>query len=262
MKSLYLSVLFLFLLSSIALAQDLSAYQKKVFSSDSGKLAYRIIIPNNFDASKKYPLLLFLHGAGERGNDNEKQLAHGASLFIKKEIRVKYPSIVVMPQCPTTDYWSNVNVQTDDSGEREFMFDEAGEPTKAMTMLIELVNKLLLQYPVKKDQVYVGGLSMGGMGTFEIVRRMPNTFAAAFAICGGANTKTASQLIDTEWWIFHGEKDSVVPVTHSETMNDALKNANAKVKLTIYPEDGHDSWTSAFAEPDLMTWLFTRKLNN
>ena len=102
---------------------------------------------------------------------------------------------------------------------------------------------------------------MGGMGTFEIVRRMPNTFAAAFAICGGANTETAPQLANTNWWIFHGAKDPIVPVKHSKEMASALMAAGASVKLTIYPEAGHDSWTNAFAEPHLIGWLFTNRMD-
>ncbi|MFP2996563.1 alpha/beta hydrolase-fold protein [Spongiivirga sp. MCCC 1A20706] len=248
------------LFATTTFSQDFGMYQRNEFKTDRGVLPYRVFFPDNFDSSKQYPILFFLHGSGERGNDNESQLVHGASTFIKKEIHAKYPAIVVMPQCPATDYWSNVNVETAADGTRDFQFKKDGPPTGAMYMATELVKHMLSNYPIKKDQVYIGGLSMGGMGTFEIVRRIPNTFAAAIAICGGANPETAVQLKDTSWWIFHGEKDNVVPIRLSRIMNEALKKEGADVKLTIYPEDGHDSWTSAFAEPDLMDWLFSKRL--
>ncbi|NER17905.1 carboxylesterase family protein [Spongiivirga citrea] len=254
-----LSFAAIFLIIGSCFAQDFGVYQRNEFKSDKGILPYRIFFPDNFDATKEYPILFFLHGAGERGNNNESQLVHGASLFIKKEIHTKYPAIVVLPQCPATDYWSNVNVVTDQAGKRDFQFKKEGPPTDALHMVIGLIEQTLKNYPIKKDQVYVGGLSMGGMGTFELVRRIPNTFAAAFAICGGANVETAPKLTNTDWWIFHGAKDQVVPVELSQAMNTALKNAGANVKLTIYPEDGHDSWTSAFAEPDFMDWLFSKR---
>ena len=103
---------------------------------------------------------------------------------------------------------------------------------------------------------------MGGMGTYELVRRMPNTFAAAISICGGANPSTAKQLKKTNWWIFHGEKDDVVNPIFSEEMYKALKAKNAKVKFTLYPTANHNSWDSAFAEPGLLAWLFSQRKNN
>ena len=259
MKSFFIVVFITAFSCSLGNAQDFSVYQKKQFVMADDTLVYRIFYPDNYDASKKYPLLLFLHGAGERGNDNESQLMHGASLFIKKEIHTKYPAIVVLPQCPATDYWSNVSVDRSEIGKYNFIFQKEGRPTKALEMVINLTKSLLSSGKIDTHQVYVGGLSMGGMGTFEIVRRLPDTFAAAFAICGGANTETASQLNKTNWWIFHGEKDGVVPVHLSKQMHTALLKAGAKSKLTIYPEDGHDSWTHAFAEPDLIDWLFSNR---
>jgi predicted peptidase len=111
---------------------------------------------------------------------------------------------------------------------------------------------------VDKHRVYVGGLSMGGMGTFELLRRKPNVFAAAFAICGGDNTFNAKLYAKkVPLWIFHGAKDDVVPVEHSLVMAEAIKAAGGNPKLTIYPNDSHNSWNDAFAEPDLIPWLFS-----
>jgi predicted peptidase len=223
-------------------------------------MPYRVLLPLNFDPQKKYPLILFLHGAGERGNDNDRQLMNGGNLFLKDSIRQKYPAIVVFPQCPDGSYWSNVSIRVDSAlHKRIFDFKEDGPPTKAMKLLMDLLRSLEDNYPLDKKRMYVGGLSMGGMGTYELVRRKPKIFAAAFAICGGANPATATKMTKPAWWIFHGLKDPVVPPQFSEDMAAALKQAGASVRLTIYPEDGHNSWDDAFKEPDLFAWMFSQK---
>ncbi|HEX7845267.1 MAG TPA: prolyl oligopeptidase family serine peptidase [Chitinophagaceae bacterium] len=240
-------------------AQDMSLYEKHWYVSGSDTLPYRVLLPENYDASKKYPLIFFLHGAGERGNDNEKQLVHGAKLFLRDSIRKKYPAIIVFPQCPANSYWSNVQITTTEDGKRMFFFMPDGEPTTGMKLAQELLHKILKGYAVNKSRVYIGGLSMGGMGTFELVRRDPGLFAAAFPICGGANPATASKLKKTKWWIFHGAKDDVVLPENSEMMVRALKKAKASVKFTLYPDANHNSWDPAFAEPGLLSWLFAQR---
>jgi len=242
-----------------SMAQDLTLFQKKWMVQQGDTLPYRVLLPVNYDSTKAYPVLFFLHGAGERGRDNEKQLIHGAKLLVKEEVRAKYAFIAILPQCPTSDYWSNVLREHDDAGKRSFYFLEDGAPGRYMELLQELVRHVFQVYPVKKDQVYVGGLSMGGMGTFELVRRMPDTFAAAFPICGGANPATAKKMKKVNWWIFHGAKDNVVPPHHSEKMVSALKAAGANVRWTLFPEANHNAWDPAFAEPALIPWLFSNK---
>jgi predicted peptidase len=121
-----------------------------------------------------------------------------------------------------------------------------------------LVNKLLREGYIDKKKVYVGGLSMGGMGTFEILYRCPKTFAAAFPICGGGNSEYVGKYAKkVKIWAFHGAKDDVVPPKYSETMANAIKSNGGVIKFTIYPNDNHNSWDSAFAEPDLLPWLFS-----
>lgn len=239
-------------------SQDLSEYQKKWMVQGGDTLPYRVLLPLGYDSSKEYPVIFFLHGAGERGRDNERQLIHGSRFFLQNEIRNQYKAIVFFPQCANTDYWANV-LRVHDATGRNFYFQEDGPPNRYMELLQQFVSLVLLNYRVKKDQVYVGGLSMGGMGTFELVRRMPDVFAAAFPICGGANPRTASQIKKVSWWIFHGGKDSVVPSSHSEDIVNALKKTGAKVKFTLYPEANHNSWDSTFAEPGLISWLFAQK---
>lgn len=235
-------------------------YEKKWFINGGDTLPYRLLLPKNYDSTKTYPFILFLHGAGERGNNNESQLVHGGSLFLKDSIREKYQAIIAFPQCPESSYWSNVKI-TDENGKRTFNFQPDGEPTTGMSLAMGLTKKILADYPVKKDQVYVMGLSMGGMGTFEIVRRMPATFAAAVPICGGADTTTGKALRKTAWWIFHGEKDDVVPVQFSEAMVQELyKYYDVDMDFTKYSNSKHDSWNMVFKEPELMPWLFSKKL--
>jgi len=249
-----LSLLFPFL----SKAQNLSSFDKGTYINKNDTLPYRILFPVDFDAKKKYPLILVLHGAGERGNDNEAQLKYGPKLFLNDTIRSKYPAIVVMPQCPAASYWSNVKIQGDSSGKRSFQFHEGGDPTVAMKSLLGLIAQLLDKPFIDKHRVYVGGLSMGGMGTFELLRRKPDLFAAAFAICGGDNTRNAKIYAKkVPLWIFHGAKDEVVPADHSIIMVNAIKAEGGNPRFTLYPNDNHNSWDDAFAEPGLMPWLFS-----
>ncbi|MDB5153510.1 MAG: prolyl oligopeptidase family serine peptidase [Mucilaginibacter sp.] len=241
-------------------APNLSSFDRGSFISKGDTLPYRILFPQNFDPTKKYALILVLHGAGERGNNNEAQLAYGTKLFLNDTIRAKYPAIVVFPQCPADSYWSNVNKQIDASGKTIFHFIEGGEPTRAMKGLLGLVSQMLDKPYVDKHHVYVGGLSMGGMGTFEILRRRPDVFAAAFAICGGDNTLNAKIYAKkVPLWIFHGAKDNTVPSDHSIIMVEAIKADGGDPKFTLYPNDGHNSWDDAFAEPGLLPWLFSHR---
>ncbi|MFT3826415.1 MAG: alpha/beta hydrolase-fold protein [Chitinophagaceae bacterium] len=249
----------LLLLAFVTKAQDRSLFEKRLYIYKNDTLPYRILLPVNYDPSVKYPLVLFLHGAGERGRDNEKQLTHGAALFLRDSIRNNHPAIVVFPQCMEESYWSNVNIVKDSSGKRQFYFRKDGAPTKAMMLAQRLLKDLQQHYPVNSKQVYVGGLSMGGMGTFEIARRNPKTFAAAFAICGGADPATAGKLRKIKWQVFHGGKDDVVNPDFSRKMVAALKQAGADVQFTLYPDANHNSWDSTFAEPALLYWLFSQR---
>ncbi|MGN6166031.1 MAG: alpha/beta hydrolase-fold protein [Flavisolibacter sp.] len=258
MKKIFLPLLFL-CISTVMKAQDTSLYERHLYIEKGDTLPYRLLLPKDYDASKKYPLILFLHGSGERGNDNELQLVHGADLFLRDSIRNNYKAIVVFPQCGLNSYWSNVKIVTDSIQKtRVFNFQSEGEPTIAMKLLLSLLNELPKKYKLDKDRIYVGGLSMGGMGTFEIVHRKPKLFAAAFPICGGANAAIADDLKNAAWWIFHGLKDNVVDPVYSRVMAAALKGEGADVKLTLYPDANHNSWDSAFAERDLMPWLFSK----
>jgi predicted peptidase len=241
-----------------------SAYVKGEWISTKGDtLRYRLLLPEDYNPVSTYPMILFLHGAGERGSDNAKQLVHGANLFLQPGIRKDFPAIIVFPQCPTDDFWANVDMRINDTTKkREFVFSEGGEPRKIMQLLLDWLPEFEKKYPVKRDQRYVMGLSMGGMGTFELVRRKPRFFAAAVPICGGANPATAGAMKETAFWIFHGNKDDVVPYQLSENMALAFQEfyVSAEVNFTIFNNVGHNSWDPAFAEPDLLPWLFSQQL--
>lgn len=261
MKTGIFALLFMAGFFGAAHAQDTSIYLKKVYIRGNDSMPYRLLLPRDYDSSKKYPLVLFLHGAGERGSDNIKQLTWGSQLFLQGTNRRRYPAIVVFPQCPENSFWSNVKMNTDSKGGRSFEFLAGGEPTIAMSMAMDIEKQLISTYPVDTSRLYVMGLSMGGMGTFEIVRRMPNTFAAAIPICGGADTTTAKDIRKTSFWIFHGSNDNVVPVHYSQDMVRALQGFynTADMQYTEYSGVGHNSWENAFAEPTLISWLFSHR---
>jgi len=249
----------LLLLNSLVVsAQDLSRYQKREFvSSDGSVLPYRILFPDDYGERKKYPLILFLHGAGERGSDNEKQLVHGSRLFLDSVVRKEYPAIVVFPQCPEESYWSSVRRER--QGERRgFHFDYSRPINTPLRDAISLVHQLIAEEAVDKNRVYITGLSMGGMGTFEAVYRFPDLFAAALPICGGGDT-TRYQKVKTRFWIFHGADDRVVDVNQSRAMVRKLEELKVKVEYTEYPNVQHNSWDNAFAEPDFLKWMFRWK---
>lgn len=249
----------LLLLSLGIKAQDFKKYDKGNFIKGKDSIYYRVLFPENFDPKKQYPILFFLHGSGERGNDNEKQLTHGGKLFLKDDIRKQFPAIVVFPQCPENSFWANVEFPLDASGQRTFNFQKKGKPTKAMHALLGMIDNFLDKPFVDHKQVYVAGLSMGGMGTFELLRRKTKIFAAAIAICGGDNIANVQKYKNVPLWIFHGEKDNVVPARLSTIISDQLKVLGKEGKLTLYPDANHNSWDSAFAEPKLLPWLFSNR---
>jgi predicted peptidase len=256
----YFLILFFLLISIPAIeAQELKEFEKEHFIQGNDTLNYRILYPLDFSEEKQYPVILVLHGAGERGSDNEAQLVHGADLFLKQENRKEFPAIVIFPQAPKEDYWAKVEVNREVIP-YDFNFRNEEEPTKALHLVMALLNSVTSKEYTDKNRIYVGGLSMGGMGTYEILSRMPETFAAAFAICGGADPAIVEKYPKGfNIWIFHGEQDNVVPPEFSKTMARVINSRGGNAKLSLYPEDNHNSWDSAFSEPYLLPWLFSHK---
>ncbi len=249
----------IFLCLGKAEAQVTDPYQQKTYLAKNGtEIPYRILYPAGFDPSRKYPLVLFLHGAGERGNDNRAQLVHGSSLFLEKQ--AQFPAIVVFPQCPKDRYWSSVKIDRSKPKNR-FEYDyESTSETPELSAVMELVKDLGRKHRIDRSRMYIMGLSMGGMGTFEAITRHPRTFAAAVPVCGGGDASLVDKFAKkVPVWIFHGADDSVVHVDYSREMVKAAEAAGGKVKYTEYPGVGHDSWNNAFAEADLLPWLFSQK---
>jgi predicted peptidase len=205
------------------------------------KINYLLHLPKNYDAksSETFPLILFLHGAGERGTDLWKVATHGPSHVVTTN--ADFPFIIVSPQCPEGQHWD----------------------TESLLALLADIKK---RYAVDKKRVYLTGLSMGGYGTWDLGLSHPEEFAAMVPICGGGEFISAflashdpikgPALRSLGIWAFHGAKDPVVPVAETQRMVDLVKNIGVKdVKLTIYPEAQHNSWTETYNNPELYKWL-------
>jgi predicted peptidase len=222
-------------------------------------LRYRMLLPVDFQYTRQYPLVLFLHGMGERGTDNQTQLTHGSKLFL--DSIEQYPAIVIFPQCPPTDYWANLDRSDFDSDSlRLFKYRLNENPHPSLGMVIDLLGNLIHQPYVDTTRVYLSGLSMGAMGAYDILWRMPNTFAVCMPICGSGPIEKAGEFQQTPFWIFHGSQDRTVATRHSIEMVDTLKALNANVRFTLYPDANHNSWDSAFAEPEFLKWMFSHQL--
>lgn len=230
-------------------------FKNASFMIDGYTLPYQIMYPEDYDETKAYPLVVFLHGAGERGNDNQKQLTHGKQ-FLIDNFQLAHPSIVIVPQCPSDSYWANVMRHQIDNN-MTLTFGVSDNPTRTMSTLMALIEYWLSSGKIDTKKVYVGGLSMGGMGTFELLWRMPDTFAAAFPICGGGDlSKLPIYAKNIAVWIFHGSDDSVVPAQNSRNIYKTLKEQGTDVEYTEYPGVNHNSWDNVFLENGLATWLF------
>ncbi len=196
---------------------------------------YKIYLPEGYEADpgKSWPLLVFLHGSGERGDDLKKVAAHGVPLLL--ESGKKLPFIVVAPQCPLKQWWVPAAV-------------------------MDLIGDIRSQYRVDSRRIYLTGLSMGGFGAWTTAARYPGFFAAIAPVCGGALPEATDRLAGTPAWVFHGDADAVVPLRLDDRIVTALKKAHAPVKYTVYPGVQHDSWTKAYNEPDLYDWFLQHSL--
>ena len=226
-----------------------SASAKINIYNNGDTLNYRMLYPDA-DTLRKYPFVIFLHGSGERGSDNEAQLKWGVQNFATDKNMVQHPAIVIAPQCPLNQGWSNVKRTQNTEMELQ------STPSKPMQLLIELIKRIHHKMPVDTNRIYITGLSMGGYGTFDAIERYLNLFAAAVPVCGGGDISKASTIAHIPIWIFHGSEDPAVNIVNSVDMNAALMKAGAHPGLTIYPETGHFSWLAAYSDEHMMEWLF------
>lgn len=254
LKSITLFLAFLCFAGAGVLVAQASLFSAGKFIGDNGDtLKFRQLSPD-YNALRKYPLVIFLHGSGERGNDNEAQLKWGVMNFATDQAMKMYPAYVIAPQCPAGQSWSNFSISRKTDEAR--LMDN---PSKTMELLIQLIKKLTKELPIDPDRVYITGLSMGGFGTFDAIERYPGLFAAAVPVCGGGDISRAESIRKIPIWIFHGSEDTTVDPQYSLDMAQALTRAGAHPGLTLYPEVGHFSWLAAYSDPLMMEWLFRQK---
>ena len=220
-------------------------------------MPYRFVKPLNYEPQNAdlYPLIIFLHGAGERGNDNVLQLTYIDTIFGKDWFRKKYPCFIIIPQCPLEKRWVEV----------DWKLPEHKQPTEIseqLQMVLEIMEKEIKENKIDTNRIYVVGLSMGGFGTWDLITRFPNKFAAAIPICGGADVTKACSIKHLPIWAFHGAKDKVVMVERSRKMIEAMQKCGAKPIYTEYKNSGHLIWNKVFANKKVWEWLFSNRIQN
>jgi len=230
-------------------------YERFIYGDE--ELAYRILYPQKFDKSKKYPIKLFLHGIGERGNNNESQLNYVDKVFLNKKNHKNYPSIIVFPQAPLSDNWSSVNWDGN-----KLSFPEDDPPTNSLKLVIKLMDSLTNENYADKNRIYLSGLSNGGMGSFELLKHRPNMFASAVIICGGGNPAWAKEFAkSTPVWIAHGSNDKEVKPDFSLKMVEAIINEGGSPKVTFFENVYHNSWDYVFSDDEYLKWMYSRSKN-
>ena len=235
--------------------------RKTLRLKDGTERIYQVWVPLDYTADKKWPVILFLHGAGECGTDGEKVLIQG----LPKEIRKrdgKFEFIVVIPQCesmrpkePAPEAAKEApKAKGDRFGGRWGWIDAQEE------LVMAALAATLKEYSCDTDREYLTGLSMGGFGTYLLALKYPKEFVALVPICGGGDTGRAKEFADIPIWIWHGDADKTVPVDRSRKMVEALKAAGAKeLKYTEVPDVGHNSWDNTYASDELWTWLLNHR---
>jgi len=206
----------------------------QINTAEKNSIKYLLYLPDDDENSENHwPLILFLHGAGERGDDLSRVKSHGPPRLVNEGRSL--PFIIVSPQCPENQRW---------------------EPEKLKLLL----DQIITNYRVDQSRIYLTGLSMGGFGTWAMAAEYPNQFAAIAPVCGGGNPAAAKKLSHIPAWVFHGAKDDLVPIKKSEEMVNALKREDGNVRFTVYPDAGHDSWTETYNNKELYNWLLKHRL--
>lgn len=227
-----------------ALGQD---FEKKEFTASGGNsLRYAFLPPQVREKGTRYPLVITLHGVGGRGKPNWVRNCYANMVLAQPEIRKNHPCFVVAPNCAPGETWGSLGRL---------------KGKERIPDLIELIEKLIADLPIDPDRVYVTGQSMGGVGTFAILAERPDLFAAAAPVCGGHLPENGERIHEVPIWVFHGAKDSTVPVDLSRKMVEAIKAAGGKPKYTEYPDVAHNAWTPAYDDPRLWKWLFAQQRN-
>lgn len=257
-KLLGLCLLFFFL--SFSLSAQNEAFAKKLYiTAQQDTMPYRFLQPEQLKEGKKYPLVLFLHGAGERGNDNESQLRNGGTVFSNPANRDKYPCFVLFPQCPEEAYWS-LEKRPDQGYKSGNPLPKDTPITSHLRLVKELLDETLVTYPIDPKRVYIMGISMGAIATLDMVYRFPDTFAKAISICGATNIERMREFKGkTKFRFYHGDIDDVIPVTYSREAYKALKTTGKKAEYIEFYGANHNAWHPAFNTPDFLQWTFKKK---
>ncbi|MBI1807344.1 MAG: dienelactone hydrolase family protein [Ignavibacteria bacterium] len=238
----YLVLLMLFCCTRAVPQTSDTLFRALMFDSVSGQpMPYRLFIPRSYDQRQRYPLVLWLHGARGRGKDNISNISGGNSpgthVWIRTENQAKHPCFVVAPQCPDGEFWD------DDRLDR----------------VVALLKELQTLHPIDSLRFYVAGQSMGGIGTWRMIARYPDVFAAALPLCGEGDTSTAKRIAAIPIWAFHGDSDEIAPVEQTRRMVAALRRAGGTPTYTKYHDAHHDIWLKVFDEPTLLPWVFAQR---
>lgn len=261
MKRILIFIVALIIFALPIMASDMTQYvdvpmKPLEFTYEGTTIPYRLYVPADYSAENKYPVIVFLHGAGERGTDNTNQLSNAIGTLFNREDGLIRQSIVIVPQCPEDNQWVDTpwvlgNYGTDDVPE-----------SNELATVVELVKQIGSEYSTDTDRIYAMGLSMGGFGAWDLIIRHNDMFAAAVPICGGGDTSKAELLKDTPIFTFHGTDDAAVPYTGTKDMVDAIKAVGGKsIKFVSYDRADHGIWEFAAADEALMPWLFEQTLS-
>lgn len=237
--------------NSVESPEDLFTPKQHV-ASDGDILNYRMLSPKQISEGTLYPLIVFLHGAGERGSDNLAQLKHGVKELCTPERREKFACFVIAPQCPPGQRWADI-----DWTQQEIRVPS--DISRSLELTFEVVDQLAETAPIDRSRIYITGLSMGGYGTWDAIYRRPDFFAAAMPICGGGDPATASVILNVPIACFHGEQDKVVVPEKSRRIVQKLRDLGAAPIYVEYPGVGHDSWTPTYANEENWEWMFKQK---
>lgn len=254
-----LTVVFISLISQASALSGVSDSMIESLTAEShaiegvGKLPYRIYTPRPVEDETVYPLIVFMHGAGERGSDNTSQLKHGVGSIIRFIERFNKPAFVIAPQVADGHQW----VDTPWSDDAHVL---PKSPSASMSLLLGLIDSVNQTLPIDRRRIYITGISMGGFGTWDLLMRRPDEFAAAIPICGGGDETSAHLIRDIPVWVFHGGDDQVVKTHRSRNMIEALEGVAGRPRYTEYPGVGHDSWTVTYENPEVLHWLFEQTL--
>ena len=228
-------------------------FEARSYESMGYTMNYRLYVPKNYDCGEMYPLVVFLHGSDERGDDNCAQLKNGLQVMFDDVTSPIYDSIVLVPQCPKCSWWTLASI-----GERGYSIADTPE-SRELEALCEIIDELAGYYNVDEDRVYVTGISMGGFGTWDLLSRHGARFAAGMPICGGGDPSYAKLLSRIPIRTFHGSADECVPVTLSRVMYASIRREGGKeISYTEYDGGGHVIWDTVYGDRENIDWLFAQ----